>query len=176
MKLVKYRVFPVWAFDKEEQWLNHMADQGWVLDSVKIFKYTFVKSEPGEYTIRMELLEKGVTTNESKAYLEFLAETGAEHITSVLDWIYLKKRTDQGPFDLFSDRESRVKHLDRILKFLGIFALLELGIGLFSGVTNTDGDYQLSWILIFIGLLFSYGYYLLWQKKKQLLADQDLFE
>ncbi|MBR1990215.1 MAG: DUF2812 domain-containing protein [Firmicutes bacterium] len=45
--------FWVWEFDKEEQWLNTMAQSGWVLDSVGFCKYNFVKCGPGEYTVRL---------------------------------------------------------------------------------------------------------------------------
>ena len=36
----------VWDFDKEEEWLNEMAMNGWVLESVGLCTYNFVRCEP----------------------------------------------------------------------------------------------------------------------------------
>ena len=33
----------VWDFEKEEEWLNEMAEQGWILSSVGWCRYTFTK-------------------------------------------------------------------------------------------------------------------------------------
>ena len=41
-KIVKKWVW-VWDFDKEERWLNTMAQQGWVLDSLGFCRYEFVR-------------------------------------------------------------------------------------------------------------------------------------
>lgn len=90
-------------------------------------------------------------------------------------WIYLRKKTNQGPFDLFSDRASRLKHLNRILNFLGIFALIELGFGVLAAVTAPKVSVY-SIILILIGLLFSYGYSVVYRKKQQLMVDSQLYE
>ena len=48
----------VWDFDKEEDWLNEMAQEGWALESVGFCTYTFRRCEPGEYIIRLEMRSK----------------------------------------------------------------------------------------------------------------------
>ena len=35
-----------WDFDKEEQWLNQMAQSGWLLDKVGFCIYRFVPTAP----------------------------------------------------------------------------------------------------------------------------------
>ena len=47
--------FWVWDFEKEEDWLNEMAMNGWVLESVGFASYHFVLRDPGEYKIRTEI-------------------------------------------------------------------------------------------------------------------------
>ena len=47
--------FWVWSFEKEEDWLNEMAMNGWVLESVSMCSYHFVRCEPGEYSVRLEM-------------------------------------------------------------------------------------------------------------------------
>lgn len=125
-KIVKKWIW-IWEFDKEEQWLNTMAQQGWVLDKTGFCRYEFVHCEPGEYTVRLEMREH------DEAYLSFTAETGAEYVGRVMKWIYFRKKTELGPFELFSDLESRVTYLDqmcRMLRGVGIANLL-------IGVSNT---------------------------------------
>ena len=47
--------FWVWDFEKEEEWLNEMAMNGWALESVGFCTYHFVRCEPGEYSVRLEM-------------------------------------------------------------------------------------------------------------------------
>ena len=56
MKTRKMRVFPAWSFQQEENWLNDMAQQGWLLEAVSPFVYDFTAVEPGSYQIRLQLL------------------------------------------------------------------------------------------------------------------------
>ena len=50
-----YKAFAMWNFEKEEEWLNGMAQDGWALKKVGYCKYVFERSEPGEYIIRLEM-------------------------------------------------------------------------------------------------------------------------
>ena len=72
-KKTVFKLFFVWDFEKEERWLNEMAQEGWVLDNTGFSFYTFVRCEPGEYIIRLEM-------NPSSDYRAFVKELGAEYI------------------------------------------------------------------------------------------------
>ncbi len=50
-----HRIFWVWEFEKEERWLNEMTLEGWALDKAAFCSYRFMRCEPGEYIIRMEM-------------------------------------------------------------------------------------------------------------------------
>lgn len=39
-------------------------------------------------------------------YIAFMEETGAQYIGIVLQWIYFKKRSELGSFDIFSNLEN----------------------------------------------------------------------
>ena len=122
-KIVK-KWFWVWEFDKEERWLNQMAQEGWVLDRLGFCRYEFVRCEPGEYIVRLEMRDH------DEAYLGFMAETGAEYVGRMAKWIYFRKKAELGQFDIFSDLDSRMNHLKRIetmLRGIGI-AVLVLGL------------------------------------------------
>ena len=70
-----------------------MAAQGWHLISVKYPTYEFEQGEPGAYNIRLELF--GILASkheESRQYISFVEDTGAEYIGSVLRWVYFRKK------------------------------------------------------------------------------------
>ena len=97
-----------WDFDKEEQWLNQMAQSGWLLDKVGFCIYRFVRCEPGAYSVRLEMHPC------DKDYLSFMEDAGAEYVGRMLQWVYFRKKLTDGPFDLFSDIDSRIRHLERV--------------------------------------------------------------
>jgi len=124
----------VWQFEQEELWLNTMAQEGWVLESVRFPKYHFVRCEPGEYTVRLEMHGK------DGDYLSFMEELGAEYVGRVSQWLYFRKKTVDGEFDIFSDIDSRIAHLDKIGKMLAAVGAANLLIGL---VTSAAGRINL---------------------------------
>ena len=126
-----WKWFWVWDFEKEERWLNEMAMQGWALCGVGFSNYTFERCEPGEYTVRLEMRPH------DEAYVDFMRETGAEFVGRLVAWVYFRKRAEDGPFDLFSDLDSRVAHLSRIARFLKIVGLANLIIG---AINAFDGN------------------------------------
>lgn len=179
MRHVVYNAFWVWNFDKEEKWLNEMAAKGLCLVSINGFRYEFEDCVPGEYTIKMELLEKSPKKPESKKYLEFLEETGAEFVGSFSNWVYLRKNRNKGEFELYSDNKSRVEHLSRILKTI----LSVLILNLFAGAVNIWSLIQshmfmnavgvINIILAFIGI---FGYIRISKKLKRIKKEAELFE
>ena len=132
MRKVIYKWFWVWNFDKEEKWLNEMAAKGLALISISFFRYEFEDCVPGEYKIRLEFLENHFRRAENEKYIEFLEETGAEHVGTFAGWAYFRKRTIEENFRLFSDNTSRIKHLTRVINFI----ILLLGVNLYAGCYN----------------------------------------
>ena len=74
-----HKVYLAWDFKKEELWLNEMAAEGWALEHAAFCSYTFVRCEPGEYIIRMEM-------NADRDYRRFVEETGAEYVGGCVNW------------------------------------------------------------------------------------------
>lgn len=118
MRRTIHKLFFAWDFEKEEKWLNEMASKGFQLISVGLCSYTFEDADKENYTYRIELLENLPSNYESTSYIKFLEDTGVEHIGSILRWVYFRKKTSDGPFDLYSDLESRIKHYKRIMYLL----------------------------------------------------------
>lgn len=119
-------------YEKEEKWLNELSAQGLVLTKYTWCKYTFEDSAPGEYIYRIELLENSVSHPKSQEYIAFLGDMGVEHVSSYSRWAYFRKKAAEGSFDLYSDRELRIVHYQRIVRLWGIIGLINLVVG----VTN----------------------------------------
>ena len=157
----------VWDFDKEERWLNSMAQQGWVLDRVGFCRYEFVRCEPGEYIVRLEMREH------DEGYLSFMADTGAEYVGRMVKWIYFRRKAELGAFDIFSDLDSRIAHLDGIRKTLKGVGIANLVIGL----ANSINPYvPLGWINLLCATLLMYALGRIEGKQEALEQDRLLME
>ncbi len=162
-----HKWFWVWDFEKEEAWLNGMAQNGWILESVGFCTYHFVKCEPGEYNVRLEM------HGYDESYIQFMQDTGAEFVGRMVAWIYFRKKTTEGPFDLFSDIDSRVDHLNKISKVLGIIGAANLLIGImnsFNPVVN------IGWINLLCATLLMYCLGRIHGKKEALEKERLLHE
>lgn len=126
MKHVVYKVFWAWDFEKEEKWLNEMAAKGMLLTDVGFCRYVFQEGTPGEYQYHLEWLENFPGHPESIAYIQFVEETGAEHVGSFKKWVYFRKRTTEGAFNLFSDLDSRITHFRRVTRLVGLLWFVPL--------------------------------------------------
>ena len=157
----------VWDFDKEERWLNSMAQQGWVLDRLGFCRYEFVRCEPGEYIVRLEMREH------DEGYLSFMADTGAEYVGRMVKWIYFRRKAELGAFDIFSDLDSRLEHLKKIswmLRFVGIANLV-------IGLANSINPYvPLGWVNLLAATLLMYALGRIEGKKEALERDRLLIE
>jgi len=184
MKTVR-KLFGVWNYEQEENWLNTMAAEGWELVGVKLWKYEFAPCEPGAYTYRLEMLENWHSHRESQAYVQFVEETGTELVCTFGRWVYFRhQNTEESPrFELFSDTASRIKHLDRICLFLVPLILVNLfnfypNLWFLTGEGNAFYGFRL-WISILqIGaiLLLTSGLWKIWSKRQRLARERDLQE
>ena len=161
-----WKWFWVWDFEKEERWLNEMAMQGWVLCGVGFSNYTFERCEPGEYTVRLEMRPH------DEAYVDFMRETGAEFVGRLVAWVYFRKRAEDGPFDLFSDLDSRVAHLSRIARFLKFVGLANLIIG---AINAFDGN-AVGVVNLLCATLLMYALGRIEGKKEALERERELHE
>lgn len=177
-KIIK-KWFWAWDFDKEEVWLNEMAAKGLCLMGVGWCRYEFEDSLPGEYGIRLELLEKVPSNPESEKYIEFIESTGAEHIGSWMRWVYFRKKKTDGEFELFSDNASKIKHLTRVINFIFILGIANLLVGVGNTVNAMINVPELTFlpvINIILGAFAMWGCYRLHKKRKKLKAEQNIFE
>ncbi len=142
-----WKWFFVWDFEKEEAWLNEMAEEGWVLTDVGFCNYTFEPCAPGAYTVRLEM------HGYDDGYIRFMEETGAEYIGRMIQWLYFRKPAEEGQFDLFSDISSRIEHLRKISNMVKLIGIANLIIG----ISNTLSVSRLGVINLLCATLLMYA-------------------
>ena len=144
-----------------------MSIIGMALTDYSWCRYVFTDAPNNEYTYRIELLENHATHPESTSYIRFLEENGIECVATYMRWMYLRKKSSEGAFDIYSDMESKIKHYKRIYGFWNILMWVELLIGFFNiiiGIVNLSigsrlgnfsaGNLIIGSAVILIGLLF----------------------
>jgi hypothetical protein len=132
MNSVVRRIFM--NFEKEEKWLNDMATKGLNFAHYSPFKYLFDKGTPGEYIYRIELLDKMPSHPESKVYIEFMEEAGIECVSTFYRWVYLRKKAEDGAFDLYTDYDSRISFYKKVSRLVGIALIINLLVAMYNSV------------------------------------------
>lgn len=179
------KLFWAWDFDKEEKWLNEMSALGLHLTGVAFGKYDFDEGLPGEYIYRLELFKHFPSHPESEIYIRFLEETGAEHIGSFKKWVFFRKKSEYGGFDLYSDIDSRINQLNKVLKLTGFCAMAESVclVGIIITLINAyiQGGHIISdvygliieaLIILLLVILMGRGFFKILNKKKALQKER----
>jgi len=150
MRKVVHKIFFGWNYEKEEKWLNEMSAKGLQLVNVGICRYEFEEGEPNEYTYRYELLQHPPSHPEATAYVQFVEDTGAEHIGTMEGWAYFRKKTSEGEFNLFSDNASLASYYMRMMRLLFGITLMQLatGVALPAFLTFVMGGWHFAYTIL----------------------------
>jgi len=169
-------------YEREEKWLNDMSAKGLALRDYSWIRYVFEDAPKGEYIYRIELLDHMPSHPESRRYIEFLEETGVEFVASYMRWVYFRKKAADGPFDLYSDIDSKINHYKRIFTLWATLAFAEFCIG-FSNISIGIDRQGISGVNFILGLgLFALGLTLLvlalstWRKMRRLRKEKRIRE
>ena len=180
MRQVIRKWFWAWEFDKEEAWLNDMAAKGQALVSARYITYEFEESAPGEYAVRLEMLKDSPASAEGQQYIEFVESTGAEYIGKVMKWVYFRKKTADGAFELHGDNTTRIRHLKGIQRLLLPLTAVNVGAGLYNlciGIAwNSPVNVVCAGLSAAVSVLLFRGIYKLKEKKNWLQKEARLFE
>lgn len=160
--MIKFKLY--FDKDKETQWLNEMAKDGWAM--VKFFAgfYTFEPCQKGEYTYQIDFGKEFFSVPED--YRRFMSETDIEIIQPWGFWVFLRKLTSQGDFELYTDVDSQIEHYKKILVmfktvtiieltclFLEIMAAVQTSNPLFYGLSFMI----LAFVIVFVKITFHTG-------------------
>ena len=93
---------------------------------------TFVPCQPGEYIYQIDLLPgRGLWADNYEDYVIFMNEAGVEILQRWGRWVYLRRRAEEGPFEVYSDVDSKID-LYRRIRRLFIWALGVISLCSFS--------------------------------------------
>ena len=180
MRQVIHKWFWAWEFNKEEKWLNDLAAGGKALVSARYLTYEFEDGAPGEYAVRLEMLEDHPDSEAGKQYIEFVESTGAEYVGKVMKWVYFRKKTAEGAFELHGDNATRIRHLRGIIRLLTTLGVFNAGAGLYNLCIGLALDSAVNvacaGLSAAVEVLLAFGIIRLNEKKKQLEKDAQLFE
>lgn len=123
-KYIVHKIY--WNYEKEERWLNEMASKGLHFIDYTFCRYLFVKGAPAEYVYRIELLPNLVAHPESQSYIEFMESVGVEYMGKWWRWVFFRKKASLGPFEIFSDYDSKIRHYKRVSALMGSLGALNL--------------------------------------------------
>lgn len=148
--MVKFRL----NFNTNEvtEWLNRMAEQGWALTGFFFGFHRFVECEPGEYIYQVDIAEKMFSVPES--YRQFMGEMGVEIVCLWGPWVILRRKAEEGPFEMYTDVESSFEHYTKIRNLFYVVSMIE-GVGLFYGVTSAVMlKNAVGWVFAFLAAVF----------------------
>ena len=127
-----------WKFtfdkDEEQDWLNDYCREGWAMVSFFAGLVTFVPCRPGEFIYQIDLLPgSGLRADDYEGYVSFMRDMDVEVLQRWGRWVYLRRRAEDGPFEVYTDTDSKIQLYRRIRKmFLWVWVLeLVLSINVF---------------------------------------------
>lgn len=122
IRMKKFRLF----FDKDEEeiWLKEMSVKGWAFKKFFLGVYNFEACEPGEYNYQIDLLNNW--NGDKNDFTSFMADSGVEVVSQWYRWVYIRKKSSEGPFEMYTDQESKISQYRRIKKFFFVALIIEI--------------------------------------------------
>ena len=183
MKHILHKVFFIWQYEKEEKWLNEMAAKGLLLTDVGFCRYVFEDGTPGAYQYSLQMLPNGVNHPESRKYIEFMEDTGAEHVGTMKRWVYFRRAATDAPFAIWSDLDNKIKHMESIYRLSAILGGICIATGMVNLSIGMGGDNFTSGFNIGVsipcflfGIIISAGAGRMAKPLKKLKAERKLSE
>lgn len=101
-----------------------MCLNGWAFKKFFLGFYTFEKCESGEYVYQIDLLDSW--SGEKDDYTAFMEDAGVKIIGQWWRWVYLQKKFSDGPFEMYTDVESKITQYSKIKKFFRVALIIDV--------------------------------------------------
>ena len=148
--MLKFKLY--YDKDAEEDWLRKMSLNGWAFKKFFLGCYTFEPCEPGEYNYQIDLIDSW--KGDKDDYASFMKNAGIEVIGQWWRWVYLQKKATEGPFEMYTDVESKIAQYSKIENFFKVFLAIEI-ICFFMELLATinTGSYIFGIFTVLIGVI-----------------------
>lgn len=121
MERKQIKLFPVWAYQKEAQYLTKMAHDGWKFTDWRLARYHFFQTEPLPGTIQLDFQ----SSEDIAAYVKLAQDAGWQllfrHDTLNGAWLYFYNSDVTAK--LYTDKTSKISLLNRLRTRWTIFGL-----------------------------------------------------
>ena len=145
------KIFWSWNFDQEEQWLNEMSEKGYCFLGKQKGVFLFEDGIPGEFRIQMRYLGEREDSEEGKAYIREIVETGGNVICIQNNMIYFSKKKTADAHLEQPDIDSKIRQVERMI-YVPIMLTLLLFLLNYYGLPKA---LQNGYIPTIIGYFFS---------------------
>lgn len=159
MNKVIVKLFTLDEFEKEENWLNEMSENGMELIKAGFIWYTFRPREKDKYQYKIMFYDKAKSGPEWDDFMEILSESGIEVVSRYFNWLYLKKENDGTPFQLFNTVREELAHVNKIKQISTLLLIIESLVLASELITMIDSGHiyltlptvmvALVWLLVF---------------------------
>lgn len=140
--MTKFRIY--FDKDKEVMWLNEMAAKGWAMTSFGFCVYHFEPCRPGEYLYQIDFGDGMFSVSED--YREFMSEAGVEIVGVWGPYVFLRRKAEEGAFELYTDVESIMEHYKKIRTMFKIGFILETLCLIMEALAGLVGGNPLGWV------------------------------
>lgn len=117
-KIIK--LFFAWQDEKEQAWLEQMAEHGWILEDVGLLRYIFRKEEPQRIKYRLDYQE--LKQSDLLEYLGLFSDAGWDFKGRLNNWFYFASKGPETR-EITTDTHSKIEKYKRILRTLFIASL-----------------------------------------------------
>lgn len=140
--MTKFRIY--FDKDKEVMWLNEMVAKGWAMTGFGFCVYHFEPCRPGEYLYQIDFGEGAFSVSED--YREFMSEAGVEIVGVWGPYVFLRRKAEEGAFELYTDVESIMEHYKKIRTMFKIGFILEALCLIMEALAGLVGGNPLGWV------------------------------
>ena len=152
--MIKFKLY--FDKDKETQWLNEMSQKGWAMTGFFARFYRFEPCEKGKYTYQIDFGNEFFSVSDD--YREFMSDSDIEIIQSWGFWVFLRKLSSEGEFQLYTDVDSQIEHYKKIrnmFKAVTVIELICLFIELFSA-SMTKSPLLWSFVFLILAIIIAF--------------------
>lgn len=169
MKKRVYRFFI--DYEKEERWVNDMADRGWNLKKTMVGYFVFEKGTPGQYIYRNEFVNR-----KSTDYFEFLNMMNIECVSKFGGWAYYRKLQAEGPFEIFTDATSKINYIKSMNRIFILLLLFNVLAGIYNLSIGSVINSSVGCLNVIVSIMVLISVSKNEKRKKGLKQDLHIFE
>lgn len=166
------KVFFAWQDEQEEKWLQEMAADGWMLDKVAPYTYSFKKGDPRKVVYRLDF--KNNLDQDYQEYLDIFKDSGWQLLTTFTGWHYftIQCRSAVTP-EIYNSARTRAQKYRRTFylslpMFLLIMSPIYTLINTQKEATHPLLHFGFTFLFIGIVLYGIFGTMRMWVKIRQL--------